>query len=83
MIGLRFQLVVVFYTLISGRYAYKEYLSDDANEYNHETGTNFSQINYNEPPGKCNYNFVRPIQNSMYEYHIPIDFQAKSMNQNP
>lgn len=52
MIGLRFQLLVVFY-LISGRYAYKEYVSDDANEYNHETDTNFSQINYNEPPGKC------------------------------
>lgn len=52
MIGLRFQMLVVFY-LISGRYAYKEYVSDDANEYNHETGTNFSQINYNEPPGKC------------------------------
>lgn len=53
MIALRFQLLVVF-CLISGRYAYKEYLSDDANEYNHETGTNFSQINYSEPPGKCN-----------------------------
>lgn len=53
MIGLRFQLLVVFY-LINGRYAYKEYLSDDANEYNHETGTNSSQINYNEPPGKSN-----------------------------
>lgn len=47
----RFQLLVVFY-LISGRHAYREYLSDDANEYDHETTTTFSQINSNEPPGK-------------------------------
>lgn len=59
MIALRFQLLVVFY-LINGRYAYKEYLSDDANEFNHETGTNFSQINYNEPPGKYYNTFVLP-----------------------
>lgn len=51
MLALRFQLLVVFY-LISGRYAYKEYLSDDANEYGHETATNYSQTNSNEPPGK-------------------------------
>lgn len=51
MIVLRFQLLVVFY-LISGQCAYSEYLSDDANEYDHETATNFSQINSNEPPGK-------------------------------
>lgn len=51
MLVLRLQWFVVFY-LINGRYAYKEYLSDDANEYSHETATNFSQINSNEPPGK-------------------------------
>lgn len=51
MLVLKFQLLVVFH-LISGRYAYKEYLSDDANKYDHEIGTNYSQINSNEPPGK-------------------------------
>lgn len=49
MVVLKCQLLVVFY-LINGRYAYRGYLSDDANEY--ETSTNSSQIHFNEPPGK-------------------------------
>lgn len=51
LVVLKFQLLVVFY-LINGRLAYKGYLSDDANEYNRELNSNFSQINSNEPPGK-------------------------------
>lgn len=54
LVVLKFQLLVVFY-LINGRLAYKGYLSDDANEYNRELNSNFSQINSNEPPGKRSF----------------------------
>lgn len=51
MVVLNFRLFVVF-CLIGGRYAYKDYLSDDGSEYSHESSTSLSQINSNEPPGK-------------------------------
>lgn len=51
MVVLKFQLLVVFY-IINGRFAYRDYLSDDGNEYRHESNSNTSQINTNDPPGK-------------------------------
>lgn len=56
MVVLKFQLLVVFY-LINGRYAYRDYLSDDANEYRHESNSNSSQINSNEPHGKGTFSY--------------------------
>lgn len=51
MVALKCQLFVVFY-MISGRYAYRDYLSDDANEYRHESNSDSSQNNSSKPPGK-------------------------------
>lgn len=48
---LTFQLIVVF-CLINGRFAYRDYASDDAGDFGYESGSNFSQYNSNEPPGK-------------------------------
>lgn len=51
MVVLTFQLIVVF-TVVTGRYAYKEYSSDNSNEYRYDSNSNSSQINPNEAPGK-------------------------------
>lgn len=54
MVVLKFRLLIVLY-IIDGRYAYKGYLSDDANEF--ASSINSSQIHFNEPPGKLIFFF--------------------------
>lgn len=65
MFVLKFQLIVAF-CLINGRFAYREYVADDASDYVHGSSSNISHFNSNEPPGK------KIFQNFIFIQNMPI-----------
>lgn len=74
----KFQLIVAF-CLINGRFAYKEYVADDAGDYVHGSSSNISHFNSNEPPGKKIFQNFIFIQNMSIFFYIRFNVNSNEL----